>query len=271
MAARRGWDDPWKTYAPSVPLPTTDGIATSKQRGEMASTWWSHRLVGLLATYGLGARMDRGRRYARQGQLLSFDVQPGLVVAQVQGSRRTPYVVTVACPVLDDRQWEQVEAELRSVVAFTARLLAGEVPPELEDVFTRAGVALLPTAWGGLRATCSCPDWENPCKHVAAVLFVFADRLDDDPWLLLRWRGRERDDLLAHLRGAASATGTVTPWWPLTPGAPLPQHVGAALPTATSADPAGVLTRLGPLDVTIRSQPAADLLAALYRAVADAE
>lgn len=193
MPRSRRWDDPWQKFPASVPLTAENGIATSKQRGEMASTWWSQRLVELLDSYGLGARMQRGRRYARQGQLVSFDVQPGALVAQVQGSRRTPYVVTVAAQPLNDTQWDAVDEAMRARVAFAARLLAGEVPPELETVFDSAGVTLLPRRWSDVRASCSCPDWESPCKHVAAVLYVFADRLDDDPWLLLTWRGRTRD------------------------------------------------------------------------------
>ena len=166
----------------------------------MAATWWSRRLVTLLDSYGLGARMQRGRRYARQGQLVSFDVQPGLLAAQVQGSRRTPYMVTVVAPALSETQWTDIEVAMRSRVAFAAQLIAGEVPPELEAVFDSAGVTLLPQRWSDLRAACSCPDAENPCKHIAAVLYVFADRLDDDPWILLSWRGRRRDQLLGHLR-----------------------------------------------------------------------
>jgi uncharacterized Zn finger protein len=145
MPRSRRWDDPWHRYPASVPLPAENGIATSKQRGRMAATWWSQRLVELLDSYGLGARMQRGRRYARQGQLVSFGVQPGVLVAQVQGSRRTPYVVTVAAPPLSDAQWERIEATMRTRAAFAARLLAGEVPPELEAVFKSVGIALLPT------------------------------------------------------------------------------------------------------------------------------
>ena len=144
--------------------------------------------------------MQRGRRYARQGQLVSFDVQPGLLVAQVQGSRRTPYMVTVVAPALSETQWTDIEAAMRSRVAFAAQLIAGEVPPELEAVFDSAGVTLLPQPLERPASRMLVPGRENPCKHIAAVLYVFADRLDDDPWILLSWRGRSRDQLLGHLR-----------------------------------------------------------------------
>jgi hypothetical protein len=267
MATRRGsWDDRWRAYPASKPRPTDDGIATRKQRGAMANTWWSQRLVTLLDSYGLGARMQRGRRYARQGQLVSFVVQPGLVVAQVQGSRRTPYVTNVAFPPLTDSQWSSVQREIESTLHFAARLLAGEVPGELEAVFDRAGVPLLPRQWSQLRATCSCPDQASPCKHIAAVLYVLADRLDDDPWLLLLWRGRERSELLAHLGGGAR--DEIAPWWPLVPGAPLPN--APELPdTWPDVDPAAALTRLGPLDVAVRGRGVVDLLADAYQVMVE--
>ncbi len=273
MPRSRRWDDPWQRYPASVPLPAENGIATSKQRGKMAASWWSQRLVELLDSYGLGARMQRGRRYARQGQLVSFDVQPGVIVAQVQGSRRTPYVETVAALPLSDAQWEGIEATMRARVAFAARLLAGEVPPELEAVFESAGVALLPAGWADVRASCSCPDWESPCKHVAAVLYVFADRLDVDPWMLLTWRGRTREQLLGHLRAPGpDAAAAIAPWWPLVPGALLPEppvDVDTMLAPDPPTDTAAVLRRCDPLAVDVLGAPLTDLLPAAYDAIVD--
>lgn len=265
---RRSWDDEWNKYPESKPIKTAGGIATSKARGKMADAWWSQRLVDLLDSYGLGTRMQRGRRYARQGQLVDFDVHPGHLVAQVQGSRRTPYVVTAAAPALSDAQWDEIESAMRSRVGFAARLLSGEVPPELEAVFDDAGVALLPVKWSDMRASCSCPDWENPCKHLAATLYLFADRLDADPWLLLAWRGRTREQLLAHLTQTAHATRSeIAPWWPLVPGARLPDppldsdHL-VDDPTTTTAST--VLERFEPLAADVRAIPVVDLLAPAY-------
>jgi hypothetical protein len=265
---RRGWDDPWRDYPASTPRPTDDGIATTKQRGAMADTWWSRRLLEVLDASGLRARMQRGRRYARQGQLLSFDVQPGLVIAQVQGSRRTPYVANVTFSPLTELQWAAVQRQIASTLHFAARLLAGEVPPELEAVFDEAGVPLLPRRWDDLRASCSCPDWEVPCKHIAALLYVLADRLDADPWLLLLWRGRGRSALLAHLDGGADRRAAIAPWWPLVPGAPLPVDPGRGDPWGEPSASA-TLTRLGPLDVEVRGRPVADLLAPAYEALVE--
>lgn len=281
---RRSWDDPWHRYPESRPRPA-EGIATSKQRGAMAEHWWSQRFVDVLAAYGLGARMQRGRRYARTGQVVTLQVTPGLLSAQVQGSRATPYLVTVQAPPADDRAWAAVEAALRSRVGLVARLMVGEVPSELEEIANEAGLALLPSRWRDLATHCSCPDWESPCKHLAAVLYVFADQLDGDPWLLLTWRGRTRADLLAHLEGIGSGgTGGGLPsWWPLRPGAPAADDTNAAdapapgpsvaaprvrgwhAPPATRPDvPPAVLARLAPLDATVLGRPVIDVVADAY-------
>jgi uncharacterized Zn finger protein len=277
MATRR-WDDRWQRYAESVPLPAQDGLVTSKQRGAMAASWWSRRFVDVLESYGLGTRMQRGRRYARAGQVLSLDVQAGMLVAQVQGSRRTPYVVTVAAAPPSAEQWASVDAALASRVGVVARLLAGEVPDDLEAVFRAASVDLFPVSWSALAARCSCPDWENPCKHIAAVLYVFADQLDDDPWLLLTWRGRSRDQLLDPMRaragGVVAASGsTVAPWWPFADGAPLPAGLGADRDGELVEPPDApdvVLRRLAALDVDVRGEPIADLLSGAYEIVCGA-
>jgi uncharacterized Zn finger protein len=136
--------------------------------------------------------------------------------------------------------------------------MAGEVPPELEAAFDAAGVLLLPSAWRQLTASCSCPDFENPCKHIAAVLYVFADQLDRDPWLLVTWRGRTRAELLAHLSattgpGAGEGTDALPPWWPLRPDQPTATigraALGARFDELSPPDPPQrVLDRLDPFD-----------------------
>ncbi|MDM7937949.1 MAG: SWIM zinc finger family protein [Cyanobium sp. CZS 48M] len=219
-----------------------------------ARRWWSQRFIDVLEGYGLGGRMERGRRYARSGQVLSLEVGPGRLAARVQGSRRTPYKVMVETELPEDEEWAAIEAVFRQRLGWAAKLLAGEVPEDLETGFHQAGVDLFPARWSDLEAECSCPDWEVPCKHIAASLHVFAQRLDDDPWQLLAWRGREREALMQRLRptvkagAAAGPEEGLPPWWPqglvARPGERL------VIPDPLPPDPpARVLERLGPIPV----------------------
>jgi uncharacterized Zn finger protein len=268
---RRRWDDPWQRYPASVPLPAEGGLVTSKRRGAMAETWWSRRFIDALESYGLGARMQRGRRYARSGQVLTLDVRTAVIAAQVQGSRRTPYLVTVSLPEPSARQWRRIESAMAAKIGFVARLLAGEVPPDLEGAFDTAGVALFPGAWRDVRADCSCPDWENPCKHIAAALYVFADQLDTDPWLLLRWRGRSSDELLGPLQnrsGDEPPADEIARWWPFPPGAlaRLTDVPPASASLLVDPDrPEAVLDQLEELDVVVAGVPFRDAIRAVYQ------
>lgn len=277
---RRRWDDPWQRYPASVPLPAEGGVATSKQRGAMAGTWWSQRFVDVLESYGLGTRMQRGRRYARTGQVLSLEVRAAVVAAQVQGSRRTPYLVTISLPEPTPEQWSGIEVAMAAKIGFVARLLAGEVSPEMEEIFDAAQVPLFPRTWTQLRADCTCPDWENPCKHIAAVLYVLADQLDADPWLLLQWRGRTREELLGRLRPGAVGNPSqsfadseeVAPWWPYPPGSlpPLDEPATSRTRLVDPDRPDAVLDQLDEPAVEDRDVPFRDLVAPAYDALASA-
>lgn len=222
-----------------MPLPVENGVSTRKKRGAMANRWWSKRFTDVLDSYGLGARMQRGRRYARQGQVMTIAVDAGLLAAQVQGSRNTPYLVSVRLAEISDRKWAKIEAEMKARTGLVAALLAGEVPEDLVDVFDAVKAPLLPAHWRDLRASCTCPDSANPCKHLAAVLYVFADQLDDDPWLLLQWRGRSRTEIVDLLRDGQQAGEAVAPWWPFGPGEVPDEMLAAPLRPGTYSGPDG--------------------------------
>jgi len=216
----------WPDFPPSKPIPVADGLVSSHQRGEMASEWWSKHFIEALESYGLGGRMQRGRRYARQGQVVSLDVSTGVFEAKVQGSRPRPYQVRVRLRLVTDKQWESVEAELGSRIGLVASLMAGEVSSELVDAFDDAGISLLPHSWRDFAASCNCPDSASPCKHLAAALYVFADRLDSNPWLLLQWRGRSQEQIMESVRRHIPlpsdefipSVAPVASWWPFKPG-----------------------------------------------------
>lgn len=154
----------------------------------------------MLESFALGSRLTRGKNYARRGQVLSLEVAPGVVTASVQGSRKTPYKVSIALPAFSELVWAKVEVTLAEQAIHSARLLAGEMPHDLEEVFLAAGAPLFPQRAKDMALSCSCPDWEVPCKHLAATFYLLAESFDDDPFAILLWRGRSRSALLTRLR-----------------------------------------------------------------------
>jgi uncharacterized Zn finger protein len=184
------------------------GIRARSTRGDIGESWWSKRFITVLESFpGLGGRLARGRSYARAGQVLSLTIEPGTVHARVQGSLDQPYQVQIGLSAYDDATWTRIEQAMAGQALFAARLLAGEMPPPIEEAFAAAGAPLFPTSAQDLRMSCSCPDATVPCKHIAATFYLLAEAFDDDPFQILHWRGRDRATLLANLRARRGAPG----------------------------------------------------------------
>ncbi len=259
-------------FPPSKPRAVEGGLKARSKRGAIAQTWWSERFIGVLEDIGMGNRLQRGRSYARKGQVISLDVDAGSVTAQVQGSRARPYRVRVGLQAFGKAQWANLERELAGNAWYLAKLLAGEMPDDIEDVFEGVGLSLFPASVGELSLDCSCPDWEVPCKHLAATFYLLAESFDDDPFRILAWRGRQREDLLDNLHAARSdrptAADDTEP-----PGVRLVDclHSYFALqgdlprlsPQVTSST--SLLDQLPPVDATLRGRPLTDLLRPAYR------
>jgi uncharacterized Zn finger protein len=201
----------WHEYESSGPIAVEGGIKARSKRGAIGERWWSRRFIAVLESYGIGSRLQRGRSYARRGQVMEFTLGTGRVTARVQGSRPQPYKVSITVLPLTTAQWREVERRLASQALFRAKLLAGEMPGEIEQVFADCGTPLFPRSAADLDMHCSCPDWEVPCKHLAAVCYVLAEAFDDDPFAMLAWRGRNRDTLLAALRRAGPRPAAESP------------------------------------------------------------
>ena len=197
--------DYWDYYEPSIPRRVEGGIKTRSERGEIGETWWSKRWIKVLESFSMGTRLTRGRSYARQGQVVSIDVEPGIVKAKVQGSQPKPYNVKIRLEPLTDEDWDKVTEAMASQAIFAAKLLAGEMPQNIEEAFASVHVSLFPTALSELNTNCSCPDWANPCKHIAAVYYLLAERFDEDPFLIFKLRGRTKEQIIAVLREKRAA------------------------------------------------------------------
>ena len=221
----------------------------------------------------MGNRLQRGRSYARKGQVISLEVDAGSVTARVQGSRARPYRVRIGLPAFGKARVGQVwSASWPTTPGTLATLLAGEMPDDIEDVFAGVGLSLFPASAGELSLDCSCPDWEVPCKHLAATFYLLAESFDDDPFRILAWRGRPREDLLDNLNAARSDRS---------PAADSTEHRGVPLedclqsyfamqgdlprlsPQVTSGT--SLLDQLPPIDITLRGSPLTELLRPVYR------
>ena len=197
----------WEDWPPARPIRVDGGIRARSKRGAIGEQWWSRRFISVLESYGMSGRLARGRSYARAGQVLDFELSQGKVTARVQGSRVRPYQVRIGVLPLTTAQWRRVQDRLASQALFRAKLLAGEMPREIEEVFAECGTPLFPRSPADLDMHCSCPDWEVPCKHLAAVCYVLAEEFDRDPFGMLAWRGKARDELLAALRRIQAGPG----------------------------------------------------------------
>jgi uncharacterized Zn finger protein len=198
-------------YMPANPLPAHGGIAARGPDGAIGESWWSERFIELLESFGLGSRLERGRAYARAGQVTELDVEPGIVLAKVQGSRYTPYRVRIRPKVFSEHHWRRAEKAIAARALTLAKLLAGEMPHDIDQVLATSRLTLLPSSYSELRASCTCPDAANPCKHTAAVYYILAERFDEDPFALFTLRGRTKEELLDGLRArrAKAARGAL--------------------------------------------------------------
>lgn len=184
---------------PSLPRKASGGIRARSESGEFARNWWAQRWIEAMERLVMRARLQRGQTYARMGQVLSMEETRNGVIAYVQGSRSKPYRVTIQVNPLNDRQWERLLDVLSQQAIFAAQLLAGEMPDQIEEAFHITGVSLFPTHLGDLKTECNCPDWANPCKHIAAAHYILGDRFDEDPFLLFRLRGRTQEQVIHGL------------------------------------------------------------------------
>jgi uncharacterized Zn finger protein len=196
----------WRHYEPAQPRPVKDGIKAKSQRWAIGETWWSKRWIRVLESLGMGARLSRGRSYARMGQVISIDVQKGIVTAKVQGTRVKPYSITIRLAPLSLDDWNKVTDAMASQAIFAAKLLSGEMPQNIEEAFAEAKVPLFPTSGEDFDTECSCPDWANPCKHIAAVYFLLAEKFDENPFLIFKLRGRTKEEIIQILRDKRSKT-----------------------------------------------------------------
>ena len=198
-------DDYYGYYKPSKPRHVEDGIKAKTKRGQsFGSTWWSKKWIEVLESFGWENRLQRGRSYARKGQVIDIDIKKGKVGSHVQGSSPRPYKIDIEMKQILDKDWDNALDAMSEQAIFAAKLLAGEMPNDIEDAFKSAKVSLFPMK-KDINTRCSCPDSANPCKHIAAVYYLLGERFDEDPFLIFLLRGRSKEEIMALLRSRRSA------------------------------------------------------------------
>ncbi len=279
-------------FPPSRPRAAKGGIKAQSKGGRFGESWWARRWIAVLEGFNIGARLQRGRSYARRGQVLSVTIAKGKVSAKVQGSRPTPYQVQIKVPALSRAEWKRVAESLGAKALFVAKLLAGEMPQDIEEAFRAADLSLFPGRSQDLETECSCPDWSNPCKHIAAVYYLLGEEFDRDPFLIFRLRGMERDELVSLIGGRAAgrpkgkgSKATRAPIesadTPAPAGVPLPSEPSAFWgkegPAAESfgevripSAPAALVRRLGSFPFWRGEEPFVPVMERVYREASEA-
>ncbi len=200
---KRPWShERFPQYSPKKP-PPTQGIKVKKP----GTTWWGQHWIEALerVLQGDSGRLARGRTYARAGRAHDLSIKNGKVEAKVTGSR-APYSISIELPRLSDSTWIAAIAFMAQRAEFSALLLNAEMPRQIDEAFATTSASLFPKTRAELVTSCDCPDYGDPCKHVAAVHYVLGDALDRDPFLLFELRGRSRGQVLDALRAARQGT-----------------------------------------------------------------
>lgn len=169
--------------------------------------WWAQRWIDVLESFGWIRRLARARVYAREGNVLGIEFKGPKVFARVQGTAPEPYKVALSLDPFTDEQWSYVIEAMAERAIFSAKLLAGEMPQTIEEVFTANGLSLFPFTKFDIHSKCSCPDPANPCKHIGAVYYLLGDRFSEDPFVLFQLRGRTKEQIIEALRQIRSGNG----------------------------------------------------------------
>ena len=189
-----------KRYALRIPN-KANGIRLQCSLPVREQGWWARRWLGIVESMCVGARLGKGRNYAVSGQITHFQVDATKVIASVMGARPKPYDVAISFRRPEGDARKKIIKSLKSEVITVARLLAGDLPLEVEEAFRAHGFSFFP---GGkispgcydMTLSCSCPDYANPCKHIAAVLYVLGEEISRRPLTLMELRGISVEDLL---------------------------------------------------------------------------
>lgn len=211
---------------PSQPRPVEGGLKARRRRPRRnRADLVVERFIAVLEDIGLGNRLQRGRTYARKGQVISLEVIPGSVTAQVRGSRARPYRIRIGIPAFGKSEWARVGGEWLKMFGTPQNCCPARCPTT-SGACSPGSACRCSRHRPGAVAGLLLPPIAPSCKHLAATFYLLAESFDDDPFAILAWRGREREDLLANLAAARTEGPPAADRAPNRPARPLADCVG---------------------------------------------
>lgn len=175
---------------------------------KITRTWWGTKFMDALSGFMEEGRLKRGRSYSGERRVLSFEIKNSEIKARVRGNKNPyfgvytepKYRVSLNFTEIPAKKWPKIIDNISNNVGLMSKLILNEMPDDIEVVFSKFNEQLLPSESKDLDSSCSCPDWENPCKHVAGIYFKIAFLLDYDPFLMFQLRGISKDKLQDSLK-----------------------------------------------------------------------
>jgi len=182
----------------------------SRGRKTLRTSWWAQQWLKNLESFGLAGRSSRVRSYVRNGNIQDIIISSGSITANVKGNRKDPYKVDIALKTLSPDEWEKVLDALAGKAIYSAKMLAGEMPDNIEEVFSALDVSLFPASANDLSARCTCEDWPEPCRHMAVVCYALALEFARNPFVLFKLRGMDKEQIIEAIRKRRTKdTGTL--------------------------------------------------------------
>lgn len=175
----------------------------------MRLSWAASRWASGVASAAAPDTMAQGVEYAKLGQTRTLSIEPGRVTAEVQGRQFRPHKAVLEFGTFSDAQWHAVEASMTEQAVYAAKLLAHEVPENIQEVFSSQGLHLYPTLEPGatdLKVSCTCGHPTPWCKHVVCAALLLAERMDKNAFLIFTLRGLPGDELIERLRSRRASS-----------------------------------------------------------------
>ncbi len=156
---------------------------------QFGHTWWGKSFLNALAHIDFGNRLPRGKRYARNGSVTTLTTADNTIKAVVQGSRKSGYRVKIDIPVFKQQETIKIKDIILNNPFYLSQLSVKKLPEALLNDLDEHHITLFPHSWSDFHMTCSCPDWAVPCKHLAAVIYLVANEIDKDPFIVFNLKG----------------------------------------------------------------------------------